>query len=192
MTNDSPLAPDDIRQAVTTAIATHWKMFLIQGLILCGLGLLAMAMPLLSTLAIDIFIGWLFMIGGILRVLSLIRAKHVPGYWWSMLGAVLAIVLGMVLIARPADGALTLTMILLILFAVEGVTGILSALVFRQYTNNWVWPLVSGVVNLVLVAIILQGWPDTAAWTIGLLAGINLFFLGVSLIMQSLGASKQQ
>ena len=167
-------------------------MFLIQGLILCGLGVLAMAMPFLSTLAIDIFIGWLFMLGGIVRTLSLIRAKHVPGYWWSMLGAVLAIVLGLVLVARPADGALTLTMVLLILFAVEGVTGILSALIFRQFTDNWIWLLVSGVVNLILVAIILQGWPGTATWTIGLLAGVNLLFMGVSLIMLSLGASKQQ
>ena len=192
MTNVPPLTPDNIRQTVITAIAAHWKAFLIQGLVLCVLGLLAIGAPYFTTLAIDILIGWLFMMGGIVRALALFKAKHMPGYWWSMLGAILAIVLGFVLIARPVDGALTLTMLLIILFAIEGVSGILSALVFRQYSSNWIWPLISGVMNLVLVVLILQGWPGTATWAIGLLAGINLFFMGASLIMLSVGASKQQ
>jgi len=191
MTNVPPSMPDAVRQTIITAIAAHWKAFLVQGLILCGLGLLAIASPLVTTIAIDIFIGFLFLMGGVVRALSLMKARHVPGYWWSMFGAILAIVLGLVMIAKPADGVLTLTMLLIILFAIEGVSGILSAVVFRQYSSNWVWPLISGVMNLVLVAMILQGWPGTASWAIGLLAGINLLFMGASLIMLSVGVSKQ-
>lgn len=190
MPNNSPMTPENINQAVATALVTHRKAFLVQGIVLCVLGLLAIGGPLLTTLLIDILVGWLFMMGGIIRILSLIKAKDLPGYWWSMLGAVLAIVLGLVLIAKPTEGALTLTMVMVVLFAIEGVSAILSATLFRQHSSNWGWLLVSGIVNLILVVMILQGWPDTAAWAIGLLAGINLFFMGVSILMLALSAAK--
>ena len=37
-----------------------------------------------------------------------------------------------------------------------------------------------------LAWLIFQGWPSTAAWAIGLLVGINMIFLGLSLTMTAL------
>ena len=188
MTSQDLPAPDAIRKRMADAIAAHWKLFLVQGVILVVLGLLAVAMPLISTLAIELLIGWLFLVGGALRLATLFRARHLPGYWWSIATAVAAVALGLILIANPLRGVLTLTMVLMALFLIEGVAAILAALNFRQHSRNWGWLLFSGIVDLVLVYLIWQGWPATAAWAIGLLAGVNLLFTGLSLVMLAIAA----
>ena len=100
----------------------------------------------------------------------------------------MAAVVGLVLVAMPLQGVLTLTMVLAALFALEGISSIFAALDFRHHTAHWGWLLLSGVVDLVLAGLIWQGWPATAAWAIGLLTGVNLFFLGLSLVMLSIAA----
>lgn len=177
---------EQIRRKVAEAIQAHWKLFLIQGIVMMILGLIAIAVPNVATLAIAIFVGWLFLIGGTVRVLSVWRARSAPGFAWSLVTALLAIVLGLILVLNPLEGVLTLTMVLIVLFIVEGVAAILIALEFRRHIRQWGWTLFNGIVDLVLAYLIFQGWPSTAAWAIGLLVGINMLFLGLSLTMTAL------
>jgi uncharacterized membrane protein HdeD (DUF308 family) len=177
---------EQIRRKVAEAIQAHWKLFLIQGVVMMILGLIAIAVPNVATLAIAIFVGWLFLIGGTVRVLSVWRARSAPGFAWSLVTALLAIVLGLILVLNPLEGVLTLTMVLIALFVVEGVAAILIALEFRRHIRQWGWTLFNGIVDLVLAYLIFQGWPSTAAWAIGLLVGINMLFLGLSLTMTAL------
>ena len=174
------------RHKVAAAIQAHWKLFLIQGVVMIVLGLLAVALPNIATLAIAILIGWLFLIGGVVRVLSVWQARSAPGFGWSLVTALLAIALGLILVLRPLEGVLTLTMVLIALFVVEGIAAILIALEFRRHIRQWGWTLFNGIVDLVLAWLIFQGWPSTAAWAIGLLVGINMMFLGLSLTMTAL------
>ena len=176
------------RAAIAAAIASHRALFLFEGIVLVTLGLIAVALPHITTIAVEIFVGWLFFIGGILRAAVLASAKTAPGYWWQLFGAALAVVLGLVLIAMPLQGVLTLTAVLIALFAAQGVSSIFAALDFRRHTSRWGWLLFSGVVDLILAGLIWQGWPTTAAWAIGLLTGVNLFFLGLSLAMLAIAA----
>ena len=101
---------------------------------------------------------------------------------------VFATALGLFLIFRPLQGAVTLTILLVAFFVVEGVAAVLISLEFRKHLRNWSWTLFSGVVNLILAFLIWQGWPSTAAWVIGLLVGINMLFVGLSLVMTSIAA----
>ncbi len=188
MSESTPERIEGLREAAAAAIRTHWKIFLAQGVALMVLGLLAVALPNVATLAIEIFIGWLLLIGGLFRLIAVLRARGAPGFWWSLLTAVLAVVLGFLLIADPLEGVLTLTMVLVAVFLAEGVVGILNALDFRRHLPNWGWSLFGGLVNLVLAFLIWQGWPATADWAIGLLIGINMFVLGLSLAMMALAA----
>lgn len=98
--------------------------------------------------------------------------------------------MGTILIANPLQGALTLTIVLVLLFLVEGVAAIAVAIGFREHSRNWGWLLFSGLVDLLLAFLIWQGWPGTAAWSIGLLVGVNLFFTGLSLMMLAIAARK--
>jgi uncharacterized membrane protein HdeD (DUF308 family) len=177
---------DTFRRKVAAAIQAHWKLFLIQGLVMIVLGLLAVALPNIATLAIAILIGWLFLIGGIVRALTVWHARSAPGFGWSMVTALLATALGLILVLHPLEGVLTLTIVLIALFVVEGVAAIFVALEFRRHIKQWGWTLFNGIVDLVLAWLIFQGWPSTAAWAIGLLVGINMMFLGLSLTMTAL------
>ena len=187
MTLPDRTAQDDLRARIADTVARHWLRFLVQGLILELLGLLAFAMPLLSTLAIDILVGWLFIAGGVVRVVPLVRAKHLPGYWWSVGAALLAVVIGVLLVVRPLQGMMSLTLLLMILFLVEGTSAIVSALDFRHHARGWGWLLFRGIVDLILVTIIWMGWPGSAAWAIGVLVGVNLFLMGLTMVMMAVG-----
>jgi uncharacterized membrane protein HdeD (DUF308 family) len=186
MVQSSELRIEEIRRKFAAAIQAHWQMFLIQGIVMIVLGLIAVALPNIATLAIAIFIGWLFLIGGVVRALSVWRARAAPGFGWSLATALLAIALGLILVLRPLEGVLTLTMVLIALFIVEGIAAIVIALEFRRHIRQWGWTLFNGIVDLILAYLIFAGWPSTAAWAIGLLVGINMMFLGLSLTMTAL------
>jgi len=179
---------EGMRRQIAATIHAHWKLVLAQGIVLMVLGLLAVAMPNIATLAVEIFVGWLFLIAGILRAVSVWHARQMPGFGWSMLGALLAVLLGLILIARPLAGVLTLTMVLVAFFILEGITAIVVAVQHRDHLKSWGWVLFSGIIDLLLAYLIWQGWPSSAGWAIGLLVGINMIFFGLSLVMTALAA----
>ena len=177
-----------IRRRVLTTVHDHWKLFLFQGILMLILGMLAVALPNISTLEIELLVGWLLIVGGFFRAATIFGKRHMPGFWWSLLSAVLAVALGTILIARPLQGVITLTIVMTVFFVIEGVAAVLIALEYRRYLRNWSWTLLSGLINLVLAYLIWNGWPSTASWVIGLYVGINLIFLGVQLIMTAIAA----
>lgn len=188
MSNQALPGLDGIQSRLAAAIHAHWKLFLAEGIVMMVLGLLAIAVPEVATLAITILIGWLFFIGGIFRTISVLQHRAMPGFAWSLLIAVLAILLGLILIARPIAGVLTLTIWLIAFFIIEGIAAIFLAIEHRRHLPSWGWVLLSGLVDLLLAYLIWDGWPSSAAWAIGLLVGINMVFVGLSLIMTALAA----
>lgn len=188
MSDDPARQLDRLRRDLAAAMQAHWKLLLAQGIVMIVLGLLAVLLPNIATLAVEILVGTLFLAGGLIRLLTLTRCRTAPGFWWSVALAVLATLLGAVLLAQPMQGTLTLTMVLLAFFVAEGIATIIVALQVHRPMRNWAWTLFSGVVDLVLAYLIWRGWPASAAWAIGLLVGINMFFLGMSLAMTAIAA----
>lgn len=179
---------DDVRGRLSAAIHAHWKLFLAEGIVMLVLGLLAIAVPEVASLAIAVLIGWLFFVGGIFRTISVWQHRTMPGFGWSLAAAILAIILGLILLLRPVAGVLTLTIVLVAFFILEGISAILLAIEHRRHLPSWGWVLFSGLVDLLLAFLIWDGWPSSAGWAIGLLVGINMVFVGVSLIMTALAA----
>lgn len=183
--------PEDLaalRARAMARIHQHWKLYLLEGVLLLLLGMAAIAVPYFFTWEIELFVGWLFVVGGLFRIAALVRKRHVPGFMWSLISAALAVVLGAYLIALPLQGVITLTIVLTVIFVIEGVAAIFTGLEFRRYLRSWVWTVLSGVITLVLAYLIWSGWPNTARWVIGLYVGISLVFLGVSLVTTALSA----
>ena len=178
-----------LQRALSQSIREHWKLFLIEGIVLVILGLLAIVVPPLATVAVEIFVGWLFLISGVAGLITTFGARHSPGFWWSLLSALLGIVAGIVLLVWPLSGVVTLTLLLIVFFIIEGVLSIMYALEHkRELTGQWGWMLASGIIDLVLAAIILAGLPGTAAWALGLLVGINMLFGGSAMIAMAMQA----
>ncbi|WP_334128081.1 HdeD family acid-resistance protein [Sneathiella sp.] len=187
MSEITPPGLDDLRQKIAAELSNHWKLILFQGILLAILGIGAILLPQIATLAVNIFIGWLLVIGGIFRAITLFQSPRLPGTGWSILATLLAIVVGVLLLAKPFEGILTLTMVMIAFFIIQGILSIMMSLHYRKIVRSWGWTLLSGIVDLILAYLIWQGWPDTATWAIGLLFGINMLFAGVALIMAALG-----
>jgi uncharacterized membrane protein HdeD (DUF308 family) len=176
-------------RAFTSALQAHWGMFLAEGIVLVILGVAAILIPWLASLAVTIFVGWIFLVSGILGLITTFWARHAPGFWWSLISAIIGIAAGVVLLAWPLSGVLSLTLVLIAFFVVEGVASIMYAIEHRnQLTGRWGWMLLSGIIDLILAAIIFAGLPGAAAWALGLIVGINMLFGGAALIAIALAA----
>jgi len=176
-------------RAFAGAIHEHWGLFLAEGIILMLLGVAAIMLPLIATLAITIIIGWIFLVSGILGLVTTFWARGAPGFWWSLVSAIIAIAAGVVLLLWPLSGTLSLTLVLIAFFIVEGIASIMYAIEHRnQLTGRWVWMLISGIIDLILAGIIFAGLPETATWALGLLVGINMVFGGAALIAMAMAA----
>jgi uncharacterized membrane protein HdeD (DUF308 family) len=184
--------PDDLNKLQTkmsAAVRAHWKAFLFEGILLAILGLAAMIVPPLASLAVTIFLGWMFLVTGIAGLVVSYWAREMPGFWWSLISAALAVLAGGILLARPMQGVLTLTIVIGAYFLAEGVTTIMYALEHRkELSGRWSWMLVAGLMDILIAFFVIAGLPGSAEWAIGLLVGINLLFGGATLIGMALAA----
>ena len=159
------------------------------GIMLIVLGMAAIALPLVAAVAIEVLLGWILLMSGIVKIVHSFRAMSSGKCLLRLLGGAFYLAAGGILLAYPLQGVLTLTMVLIFLFILEGIIKLTVALRLRS-TPNWGWMLASGIAGLVLAGIIWAGWPTSAAWAIGLIVGINLMFGGGTMLMLSAGVAK--
>jgi uncharacterized membrane protein HdeD (DUF308 family) len=180
---------DEIQRAVMTSLHEHWKLILIEGIVLVLLGMAAIVIPPIATLAVEILFGWVFLTSGIVGLVTTLWMRQAPGFLWSLISAILGIVVGVVLLLWPLSGILSLTFVLIVFFVIEGIATTMFALEHkRELSARWGLMLASGIIDLILAVIIFAGLPGTAVWALGLLVGINLAFGGSALIAMALYA----
>jgi uncharacterized membrane protein HdeD (DUF308 family) len=121
-----------VQRAVAGVLHEHWILFLIEGVVLIVLGATAIALPPLATIAATVIIGWLFLVSGVMGLLTTFWMRRAPGFWWSLLSAVLGIAVGLLLLASPLRGAVSLTIVLVAFFIIERVASIMFALDHRR------------------------------------------------------------
>jgi uncharacterized membrane protein HdeD (DUF308 family) len=179
----------DLQRTVANAIHAHWGLFLFEGIMLVILGAAAIILPTVATLAFTLVIGWLFLIAGGVGLVTTFWMRNAPGFWWALVSAIISIAAGIVLIRWPINGTVSLTLLLIAFFVVEGIATLMYAFDHRaQLSGRWGWMLASGIVDLILAGIIFAGLPGTATWALGLLVGINMLFGGTAMIGMALAA----
>jgi uncharacterized membrane protein HdeD (DUF308 family) len=184
-----PSDSDRLERQFAAALRENWHLLLIEGVILALLGAAAIIVPQVATLAVTILLSWVFFISGVVGLITTFMMRQAPGFWWSLFSAVLAIAAGISLIGWPASGAQALTILLIAFFILEGIATIMYALEHkRELSGRWGLLLLSGIVDLILAGILFAGLPQTAAWALGLLVGINMLLGGAALIGVALHA----
>jgi uncharacterized membrane protein HdeD (DUF308 family) len=170
-------------------VRTNWVLFLIQGVIMMVLGVLAIIWPQISTVAVDFYVGWMFLLSGLVGLVTMFLAPSVGAFLWSLLTAALSLFVGVLLLWHPVEGAVSLTLVLIAFFIVEGVVQIAAAIKHRDaFPDSWGWMVMSGIVDLVLAAVLISGWPGTASWALGLIVGVNLITSGLAITMVAIAS----
>ena len=181
--------PSDMQDALKDALKTNWKLFLFQGIVMVILGILAVAWPAVATIAVDLYVGWLFLISGMVGLVAMFSVRDFPAFLWTLLTAALAMAAGVLLIWKPEQGAASLTIVLTALFIAEGVFQIVGLFAYRDVMpGSWGWMCVSGICDLLLAAVLIAYWPVSASWALGLIVGINLITSGVAIVTVAIEA----
>ena len=177
----------DFQNALRTAMQENWKWFVFQGIVMLVLGCLAVAEPVIASVAVDIYIGWLFMFSGVLGLVAMFSARDASAFFWMLLTAALSLAVGIMLIWKPEQGTVSLTMVLTAFFIAEGAFQIAASFSYRDIMpDSWGWLLASGISDLVLAGLIIYFWPLSASWTLGLIVGTNLISTGLAILMTAI------
>ncbi|MBL1173502.1 HdeD family acid-resistance protein [Pantanalinema sp. GBBB05] len=180
----------DVPNANPNATPTKQSMggsFLI-GALLIVLGILAIALPTVSTLFVETWAAVILISAGAAKLVYAFQTREQGGFIWKLLLSVLYIVTGVMLFLSPLTGILTLTLLLGSFLFTEGVFELILAFRLRPQAN-WSWVLFNGIITLVLGGMIWFQWPSNAPWLIGTLVGVSILFTGLSRLMMSFSSS---
>lgn len=180
---DSPLRRQ-LRHELA-AIRGQWGWFLALGIALVVLGTLAIAVPLVMTISVIVFVGVLLLMAGIAEAVGSFWARDWSGFFLRLLEGIFYLILGFLFVTSPAEGAAAVTLVLVAFLIVVGIFRVVAALYYQF--PGWGWPLASGLINILLGVLIWSMWPVSSLWVIGLFVGIEMILNGWWWIMIALG-----
>lgn len=168
----------DIGTRITQQIAEHRSWYIFQGIAFVVAGILAIILPNMTAIGFGLLIGALLFASGFIQAIAGFSAKS---HWWTLISAVLSLVVGGWMIFNPVAGSVALATLLAIFLLLEGITELFLAYQLRPVAN-WAWLLISGIVSLLLAVIVFAGWPGASLVLLGVIIGINLLFYGIALL----------
>ena len=178
--------PIGVDPAAIREVERHRAWFGALGVVLVVLGVIALGAVAMATVASVLLFGWLLVTAGIMQMLHAFRVRRWSGFARHAVSGILSLVVGLLMVANPAVGALFLTLVVAAFFIVGGIVRIVAALSFRIPGRGWV--VVGGIVALVLGIVIWSEWPVSGVWVIGTFVGIDLIFDGCSLVRTAMAA----
>jgi uncharacterized membrane protein HdeD (DUF308 family) len=161
-----------------------WGWFLALGIILMGIGVMALAFIPVATLGSVLVLGWLMVAGGVLEGVYAFYVRGWGGVLLHVLGAVLGILVGLIVVTHPVAGALAWTLLFAAYFTVIGIFRTIAAIQLKY--QSWGWAVFDGIVTLVLGLLLWAEWPASAIWFLGLALGIALILRGWTMVMFAL------
>lgn len=159
------------------------------GILTVIFGVVAIGSPLITGVAVAVFVGFLLLASGVARIVHALKSKQWgTGFWGTVIG-VLGVAAGLLMIFRPLVGLVTMTMLIAIYFLVDGISEIIAAFKIKP-DQGWGWVLFNGIIAVALGLMIWRQWPVSGRWAIGLLVGIHILITGWSMIILGTGARR--
>jgi uncharacterized membrane protein HdeD (DUF308 family) len=159
------------------------------GILTVIFGVIAIGTPLITGVAVAVFVGFLLLASGIAQIVHAVKSRQWgTGIWGTVIG-LLSVAAGLLMIFRPLVGLVTMTLLLAIYFLVDGISEIIAAFKIKP-DQGWGWVLFNGIIAVVLGFMIWRQWPVSGAWAIGLLVGIHILMSGWTMIILGTGARR--
>jgi uncharacterized membrane protein HdeD (DUF308 family) len=159
------------------------------GILMVICGILAIALPLASSIGVALVVGWLILLAGVWHLIFVFHSHSFGGVLWQLLLAIVYGFAGVYMLMHPLLGLVTLTLVIAIFLLIEA--GLETALYFTiRKKKNAGWVLVDAIITLILAIMIWSQWPSSSGWVLGMLVGISLIFSGISRL--SLSGAKSQ
>lgn len=154
------------------------------GVVIVAIGLLAIALPFATGIALTTLVGVLLLLGGIVHAGHAITADTWKGSLWQVALAIVTIGAGIVLLVQPIVGLLSLTLLVIVYLFADGIVELGTSLRMERGSGRS-WVAASGVLSFVLAGVLWAGFPTTAVWLVGVVVGISLLTTGLSMVAVS-------
>jgi uncharacterized membrane protein HdeD (DUF308 family) len=159
---------------------SRWWLFTVGGLLVLA-GLAALAIPFVASIAVEAVVGWAFVIAGLVQLAYALHTKGWGGFAWQILIGAIFLIGGVTLITNPVAGLLSLTLVIIATFLASGVIKILVGFRLRPM-DGWGWFVLLGILSLIVGVLIWNRLPSSAAWSLGLLVGVDFLSTGLVFI----------
>jgi uncharacterized membrane protein HdeD (DUF308 family) len=159
------------------------------GILTVVFGVMAVASPLITGVAVSMFVGFLLLASGVARIVHALKSRQWgTGFWGTVIG-LLGVAAGLLMIFRPLVGLMTMTLLLAFYFLIDGICEIIAAFKIKP-DQGWGWVLFNGIIAVMLGIMIWRQWPVSGAWAIGVLVGIHILLTGWSMVILGTGARR--
>jgi len=176
----TPLGIEEVR--------AHRTWFLIFGIVLIILGSIAIGSAELMTMVSVLLFGWLLIFAGLFEIIHGFARRAWGGFFINLMGGLLYGVTGLLMVSHPGIAAITLTLMIALLFIVAGTFRIFVA--FSTPIQHRGWLILNGAISLILGFCIMDSWPVSGLWAIGLFIGIDMIFDGWTELMLALSSGR--
>ena len=190
VTHSNPFNPE--LPPITGAIArhelhhlqSHWKWFLLLGVLLVLCGTVAVVFPIVSTVAVMSVLAAIFLIAGVATIVASFVAGKWSGMLVHLLFGLLYIAAAFVITERPGVSLVVITVFIAASFIVAGIFRMLAALMI--HFPQWGWSLLNGAITTLIGLIVFRQIEQAQFWVVGLLVGLEMLFAGWTWIMVAL------
>jgi uncharacterized membrane protein HdeD (DUF308 family) len=158
-----------------------WGWFLLLGIVLICLGMAALLMTPVATVAAVLVLGWLMVASGVIEIIHAFRVHRWGGMFLHLIGGIVGVLIGLIIVTHPVAGALAWTLLFASFFTVIGIFRIIAAL--RLKFANWGWAVFDGAITLALGILVWAQWPWSGLWFLGISLGVTLLLRGWSYVM---------
>ena len=154
------------------------------GVAMVLLGMAAIVFPMISTLVAALLTGWVFLISGAFMLIGLFSIHGTNPFFGALLFSLLSIAAGVFLLFNPLAGAVALTLLIGVIFMVQGAFELFFAFEMRPHPG-WTAMLISGLAGIVMAVLIVATWPAISLIVLGMLLGVNFLSSGLGYIIVS-------
>jgi uncharacterized membrane protein HdeD (DUF308 family) len=166
-----------------STLSTLW------GVLLVILGFAALGAPFVAAVAVSVVVAWLLILAGVVHVALAFHARGAGSVTWKLLVGLAYLAFGGYMLVHPVLGVASLTLLLAVLFVIEGALNIILYFKMRPLHGS-TWVLVDGLITLLLGAMIYLQWPFSAIWAIGILVGVRMMISGFTRIGLSMAVRR--
>lgn len=167
-------------------VKEHHGWYLLQGVLFIVFGILAIALPRLTALSLELLLGTLLLVSGLCAFIADVRS-HV--HWWSYAPSILTLLIGLIMLFRPLVGLVAISLFICLFLLIKGISEIILAFKYRMI-KHWTWLLISGVTALILAFIAGLGFPDIGIIFLGIIIGINMLMYGIAILAIASGVNQ--
>jgi len=181
--------PAPLRRLPHRRAAAPW--FIVEGVLLIVLGVLAAALPGWAGVAGALVFGWVLIMAGLFGLVAIFGSRHHVNQALGVVSALVALAAGGLIVWNPLVGAVTLALFIAAYLLIDGVALIGLGLDQRKRAaRGWPWLIVSGVIDIALALAILAMGAGMDATLLGFLIALDLIVAGIALAALGLHARR--